>query len=415
MRKQTIFILFPILFFLFVSAPFLRSQTPVSTDAILSGKIVDSESNEALPSATVFINNTTYGTTANEKGEFSLRVKAGKFELVVSMVGYDPVVHLIDTEKLPKSFLVKLKSSENLLQSVTVNAKRDEEWYQNLKIFKENFLGKSEVAQKCELLNPEALIIVFDPQTAVLEVKATEILKINNPALGYKLSYLLQSFRYDMRSGYLTYMGFPHFQNLKSSRLSNRTKRNRIRAYNGSLMHFVRSARERKLEEDGFNLRRLIRKPNPQRPSDAEISQAREQLRSRASGIRLDPTDPASVIISKAGLPKIVETLDTTRVPYKTYLFDDGHNTIMKYEGYFQVVYAREKEEMGFVQSTSPLGKVRTPTWQTSVISLLRAESILLEPAGNIVEPLDVLLEGYWGWEKIGDLLPLDFDPAKGS
>jgi hypothetical protein len=28
---------------------------------------------------------------------------------------------------------------------------------------------------------------------------------------------------------------------------------------------------------------------------------------------------------------------------------------------------------------------------------------------GNITEPLDVFFEGYWGWEKIGDMLPMDY------
>jgi hypothetical protein len=40
---------------------------------------------------------------------------------------------------------------------------------------------------------------------------------------------------------------------------------------------------------------------------------------------------------------------------------------------------------------------------------------VLLEEMGNIIEPLDVLFEGYWGWEKLGDMLPLDYQPGKQS
>jgi hypothetical protein len=55
--------------------------------------------------------------------------------------------------------------------------------------------------------------------------------------------------------------------------------------------------------------------------------------------------------------------------------------------------------------------KPRGPTYQTSVISL-NTESVLLEEMGNIIEPLAMLFEGYWSWEKIGDMLPLDYQPG---
>lgn len=55
--------------------------------------------------------------------------------------------------------------------------------------------------------------------------------------------------------------------------------------------------------------------------------------------------------------------------------------------------------------------KKREPSYQTSVI-YLQTDEVLLEPNGNIVEPLHVFFEGYWGWEKLGDMLPLDYQPA---
>jgi len=185
-----------------------------------------------------------------------------------------------------------------------------------------------------------------------------------------------------------------------------RWAKNRKKAYSGSVMHFVRALRTKQLQEEGFNLRQLIRTPNPNRSSDEELEAAREQLRQRGP-VTLAKNDPISITLSKASLPKIIERLDTTRIPYKQYLCQTEKGMTMAFKGYFQVLYTGEKEEWAYVQTTN-MFHPRRPTYQTSVISL-NADSVLLEEMGNIIEPLDILFEGYWGWEKIGDMLPFDY------
>jgi hypothetical protein len=111
--------------------------------------------------------------------------------------------------------------------------------------------------------------------------------------------------------------------------------------------------------------------------------------------------------LSKARLPKIIERLDTAIVPYGHYLRQVDQQITMTFEGFFQVVYTGEKEELAYVQASNGF-QIRRPTWQTSVISL-RGDPVLLEEMGNISDPLGVLFEGYWGWEKTGDMLPLDY------
>src|SRR5688500_3045953 len=54
----------------------------------VSGKIIDAESKEPLNSASVYCQNTTIGTTTNKQGEFSLQLKSGGYELIISYTGY---------------------------------------------------------------------------------------------------------------------------------------------------------------------------------------------------------------------------------------------------------------------------------------------------------------------------------------
>ena len=375
----------------------------------LKGRVVDENTNEPLAFVSVFINTTTSGTQTNTKGEFTLTVTAGKNDLVVSFVGYQPIIYQVDTGKPLPVHLFKLAPSNQLLNEVVVTAKRDSAWYQNLAVFKEAFLGKSRVASQCKLLNPEVLRISFDPETSVLEVTAHDMLQIENPLLGYRLKYLLTHFKYEMKESYVSYSGYPNYEPMKGNRLKEqRWAKNRQQAYNGSVMHFVRTLRKQQLEKEGFNLRKLIRYPNPDRPSEAEIEAVRAELRQYGHGFVLKQDDPRSIILSKAKLPKFLEQLDTARVAYTTYLYCTPDNEIkISFKDFFQVVYTGEKEELAYAQ-TAVLFKPRKPTFQTSVL-YLNNDSVTLEELGNINQPLDCTFEGYWAWEKVGDMLPLDY------
>lgn len=113
--------------------------------------------------------------------------------------------------------------------------------------------------------------------------------------------------------------------------------------------------------------------------------------------------------LHKTGLPKILEKLDTARVPYNTYISKLSDEVILSFDGYLQVVYAKEKEEPGYVLTLSAFQK-RQPTYQTSVISM-KGNPVKLEKSGTVSAPLALVFEGYWGWEKVGDMLPLDYEP----
>src|SRR5882672_7615516 len=54
----------------------------------IRGKVIDQETKEGLPFASVYINLTTMGTYTDDKGEFVLPLAPGPYELVVSFVGY---------------------------------------------------------------------------------------------------------------------------------------------------------------------------------------------------------------------------------------------------------------------------------------------------------------------------------------
>jgi len=382
---------------------------------LLKERVIDDKTNEPLEFVSVYVNTTTIGTVTNAQGEFKLQLPAGKYEIIVSFTGYEPIIFPVDLGKPQPSYLFKLSSKSLALSEVTVTAIRDASWYTNLNVFKEQFLGKSIFGSQCKLLNPEVLIITFDPKTVVLQVKARDFLQIENPALGYKIKYLLQNFEYDGKTGYISYLGYPNYELMRGgSAKQNHWNKNRLQAYRGSSMHFVRTLREQNLEAEGFNIRHLYRVPNPNRPSEERIAAARDIMRQRAlagNDLVVTANDSIAEIISKAKLPKTFDMLDTTRVLYSEYLTTNGNEKQMAFKNFFNVVYTGEKEELAYVQQRSPF-KPAKPSYQTSVIYLLD-KAVLLEKTGQFNEPLGIIFEGYWSWEKLGDMLPLDYMPTK--
>jgi hypothetical protein len=370
--------------------------------------VLDETTSQPLEFVSVYLNTTTIGTLTNEKGEFTIPVRAGRYELIVSMVGYEPIIYPIETSRLPSAYVFKLSQQNHTLNSIQVKAKRGKEWYDNLEVFKENFLGRGELARGSKLKNPEVLIIDYNRSQGTLKVSATDLIQIENPALGYQISYLLVAFEFIIPERYVSYLGYPRYEPMTgNARRQRRWERNRLIAYQGSTMHFVRSLRQQRLEEEGYNLRRLHRSPNPDRPSDEELEEARKQLRAGGGWDMVPEHDPLRQVLSKSNLPKMIERLDTTQVPYQDYLRKDSSSVTMAFDGYFQVVYTGEKEEWDYVTSSF---QRRIPTFQTSVLSL-HSNSVILDELGEFIEPLNVFVEGYWSWEKVAHSLPYDYLP----
>jgi hypothetical protein len=384
----------------------------------LQGSVIDAATKEPIPFATVYLNQTTLGTSTNTEGRFTLKFASRNPEIVVSVVGYKPLVYPLDVEQLEdRLYTFALEENTEFLEEVTVREKRDQAWYINLEKFKQQFLGESMFGTQCTLLNDSALVITFDPQTKILEVRAREPIIIENEQLGYRINYLLNHFQSNLGSGYVSFTGYPFFTEMEGGKgKQKRWMKNRLTAYRGSSVHFFRSLYHQRLEEEQFALRRLIRLPNPARPTSEEIKAARTAIRQRGAGsLNLDEMAEERDILRRSNYPEYVEKLDTTYVPYEDYL-DASHTVpVLHFEGFFQVVFSGEKEELAFVKRhTPPFKTPREPTFQTSVISLTNEEKrTQISALGTIPDPLDILYEGYWGFEKVGDMLPLGYQPEE--
>src|SRR5205085_2266189 len=114
-------------------------------------------------------------------------------------------------------------------------------WQKWGKFFTENFIGTSAFAQGCTIKNYKTLRFRLSKAKNTLTVIAAEPLQIENKALGYKIQYQLEEFSYSFRERVLLYLGYTLFDELKDNGPRKRQLQNRAQAYNGSIVHFMKS------------------------------------------------------------------------------------------------------------------------------------------------------------------------------
>ena len=100
---------------LFLITACLFSVSAQKQRTMLSGKIISTETKEAIDFATVYLKGTTFGCTTNEKGIYHLKAPAGHYTLVVSAVGFETVekkVELTQDERNKLNIMINPATTE---------------------------------------------------------------------------------------------------------------------------------------------------------------------------------------------------------------------------------------------------------------------------------------------------------------
>ncbi len=125
--NKSLWVSLSIIFYLLYSFPTLAQN-----NLLIKGKVIDSETKEVLPFASIGIEGTSIGTASNTAGVFELRLNnawANKSEnkiIICSFVGYEPFKISVSEAYLysqNNQLVFKLKAGESL-KEVTISSKR---------------------------------------------------------------------------------------------------------------------------------------------------------------------------------------------------------------------------------------------------------------------------------------------------
>jgi hypothetical protein len=333
------------------------------------GKVTDQENGQALAGASVFCMHTTFGTMTNAEGGFTMTLDPGGYDLAVSFNGYETESVRISSNGTsePLNFILKKKQQSLEEVSVVVSNEVKDGWDRYGTFFREQFLGMTPNSALCRIENPGALRFYFNKKKNKLKVTASEDLQVTNPALGYRIRYQLDSFTHEYATGNTQYTGFPFYEEMSGSREDSlHWQEARLKAYYGSVLHFMRCYYDSTLAANGYKL---------------ELVDAAEHARA-------------------------------VKNPYDSSLFANtgGHDIELRFPGKLRVVYLEEKPDKAYLEY-----KKLSPgtTVQVSILSL--TDAIVVEENGYYYEQKDMLSLGYWSWEKLADFLPYNYDPPQGN
>lgn len=234
------------------------SAPSIAQKKALKGTVVDKETNDALPGANVFLNQTTIGVSTNTTGGFVLNnLPSGKQIVVVSMVGFKTFTYPLDELlALGDRVIIEMEPDPLLMEEIKVTASRPKKWLRNLEIFKEQFIGSSENASQTTILNPE--VIDFENKGGDLMATVRVPLEIENKALGYHIRFHLKDFRFSkdgLKSSIHT-DGFAVYRELepKDEQQAQAWAQARFKTYETSFTHFIHALFADRLKEENYRV-----------------------------------------------------------------------------------------------------------------------------------------------------------------
>ena len=379
----------------------LLGLPPTGLAQNLRGRIVDASTNEPLAFANVYYNNTTIGVQSDIEGKFSIKSMGLQVELVVSYLGYETLIFPITESYADKILVFKLIPKVNEMKAFEVNSKRGKAWYENLEVFKELAIGTTFFASDCTILNPEVLQFAYDTATFTMRASADEPLQIEHKAFGYKINYELRQYEYNVVDHNFIITGYPFFTFMTGSKQQERRwKNNQLLAYEGSLLHFGHAVRQRKLQEDGFELHWVERMPNPNFRETSQTKSALNALKKIPFYQAVRKNNPYQEALYASEVQRFIERVDTNKVDYPDFVVERDSSLFLHFKNYLQVKYSKSSYSWAPGQYGPRISLI-----------FLDKPSIELDATGRILEPAAVRVEGFWASQLLGDLLPLDYQP----
>jgi hypothetical protein len=215
-------------------------------------------------------------------------------------------------------------------------------------------------------MNPEVLSFTTDGSGA-FEARAIEPLRIENKGLGYEVELQLITFIVGPR--WLTYGWRAFFRVIPSTDDDQCTEwqKSRMKAYKGSLRHFLASLANRCTEKEGFSIYAVT---NPR------LSNSR---------MRMPVSEDEILSPGSVSNEKVLRFLDYLEVE-----FDSGPGIVWR----------------------SPRGISAGGNFQTSWLQLAR-DYVTINSMGEYVEPYSLNVSGEWALQRVADALPFDYAPAQ--
>jgi hypothetical protein len=334
----------------------------------VTGFVFDSASKEPLVSSSVFCQNTTQGTATNKDGKFSMTLKNGGYDLIITYTGYRSKLIQISENTPHTDLQIEMVKEEKVIEEVVMRSSNEVKngWERYGQFFMENFVGSTPFSKSCYIQNPEVLKFYYYRRADKLKILAEEPVIVKNHALGYTVRYNLDSFLYFYKNDISSYSGFTFFSEMMGTPDSLAYwRKNREKAYYGSRLHFMHSYFDSTIAQSGFIVAMLDEK------DETKFNR----------------------------IWNLYDTLYFTPV-------DSTTETDIYYPRRISITYTKRTPEDEYLKRYKLPLNIGV---QTSYIDLHNV--ITIKQNGYFYDQRDWVNYGYWSWKNIADQVPYDYTP----
>jgi len=369
----------------------------------IKGKVVNQSSGNAVPLASVFLSNTGVGNKTEKDGSFKLsNIKNGRYQLVVTCIGFSPLQQTLTVSgndiNLPN---IKLNPKVAQLKEVKVKFEKKSDRDMYMRIFVKAFLGNDYNATQCTITNPDIIDFSYSKKKGLLRASTDDFMIIENKALGYRIKYLLESFVTNVDNDEehtMNYVGVSAFEPMQGDeQQQSKWINKREKAYRGSPMHFFRSCIADAVSENEFTVRATI---IPEFiPKDSVIMRKIAYFRNTAA--------------------KSKENTDS--LAYWNTVYWAAKNRVSSIEKVLRLneyikltnekgIYAFSSKSKGLLINYK--NKLNLISTGSTYVTFPKPDAFF-DSNGVIFTPANILFEGYWPQLRVGDQLPVDYEPLQ--
>ena len=248
----------------------------------------------------------------------------------------------------------------------------------------------------------------YDEATGTLKASSVDFLIIENNDLGYKIRYLLTSF---VKNGTgkdgqrLHFQGAALFEEMHGTApQEKRWLKKRQEAYEGSMMHFLRSGLENRIDEEGFRVQQLANYQNTQRPPDSLIT----AMIKRYKGLKIY-RDSLTFWTKKENLSKTFQTL--LDFPLKP----DDIIKLTDQKGVFALGCNNDALQISWNKNHrldyGNYIRLNDANSQKVTIVTFNTPYAFFDTNGGGIDPNWVSFTGTWADNRMAELLPVDYEP----
>lgn len=408
---------FSLIFILFFLANAAFAQVKVT------GRVIDEKTNQPIPAVSVYLNNTTFGGKTDASGNFSFSCTlSGEANLIISHVAYERKVLVIDLANTT-NLSFSLKPHTNNLNEVVIMSNHSKanltKW---INLFTHNFIGAYiQGSQHCKIKNTNALFFDFDRSTNILQVFARDPLVVQNDFLSYTIKIDLERFEYDFNNNEVIFKYFAFYENSANPQLTSRqVVKNRLFAYEGSAMHFMRSVFNNSLESEWFALQKYTTQMNKEKARVEAIIRkktAQTYAQSNAPNVTLSNLFSGDTLAYYKTILSQKNTIKFEGVALNKFTTKDkATRTVnLSFPDSISVTYDknklnREKKISAMIAKNKQNQVVEQPIYLYTYMYFFKEGGINIQANGYYPE-LRLFMDGDMAERRLALSLPYDFDP----